>query len=424
MGMYRLHVYDKTTTGMHWQIERGGGAHYHEAEARGQDLPVAVALGTDPVLTMASILPLPEDMDELSFAGFLRGAPTRLVRLANGLDVPADAEIILEGVVPARERRTEGPFGDHFGHYSHAAPFPVFHITKVHRRKNPIYPAAVVGKPPQEDKYQGNAVQEMLLPLLKVMRPELVDLWAYQEAGFHNLAVASTRQRYRKEALKTAFGLLGEGQMSLTKIVVLVDPAVQVRDFNAVLDAVRTNFDPADDFILLPGTSQDTLDFTSFKMNLGSKLIINATSFDPGLSSPFGRRCPEGADEGRGSTELATHPHRNLRDALLVVQVKGPGRPVLERLIHDPALAHFKLIAAVSEDVPLGDDELLLWGLFTRFDCERDVFPARVETRGARAVCTGPLAIDATWKPGYPDPLVMPPDVVAAVDRRGKDFTR
>ncbi|MBK8127197.1 MAG: UbiD family decarboxylase [Elusimicrobia bacterium] len=153
----------------------------------------------------------------------------------------------------------------------------MFHIDQVHRRRNPIYPATVVGKPPQEDKYMGNAVQEMLLPLLKFMRPELVDLWAYQEAGFHNFAVAAVKQRYAKEAVKTALGLMGQGQMSLTKCVVLVDPDVKVRDFTAVLDALRDHFDPAEDFILIPGTAQDTLDFTSFKMNLGSKMILDAT---------------------------------------------------------------------------------------------------------------------------------------------------
>jgi 4-hydroxy-3-polyprenylbenzoate decarboxylase len=364
---------------------------------------------------LAGVLPLPEDMDELAFAGFLRGAPTPTIRLGNGVEVPANAEIILEGEVPAAERREEGPFGDHFGHYSHAAPFPVFHVKKIHRRKGAIYPAAVVGKPPQEDKYLGNAVQDMLLPLLKLMKPEIEDLWAYFEAGFHNLAAVSVRQRYAKEGVKTALGLLGEGQMSLTKCVVLVDPDVNARRFTDVLSALRRDFDPREDFILLPGTAQDTLDFTSFKMNLGSKMILDATSFGK-------ERRPRPDLPPVDIREPGVISYRNWNDALLAVRVKSDGRGVLERLLKDRRLAGFPLIAAVSEDVPLDDDELLLWGIFTRFDCARDVIPAAVELAGAWPRYQGPLGVDATWKPGYPEPLVMDPAVVDRVDRRWSEY--
>jgi menaquinone biosynthesis decarboxylase len=415
VGMYRLHTFDKATTGLHMQIERGGGAHYAEWEALDKPMPVAVALGGDPISTLASILPLPENMDELAFASFLRGKRVPVVTLSNGVRAPAEADFILEGFVPPGERRTEGPFGDHFGHYSHAAPYPVFHIQKVHRRKNPIYPATVVGIPPQEDKFMGNAVNEMLIPLLKAMRPELVDLWTYQEAGFHNLAVASVKQRYAKEGIKTALGLMGQGQMSLSKIVIVVDPKVNVRNFSSVLDALRDNFDPAEDFILLPGTAQDTLDFTSFKMNLGSKMILDATSGKKSLARPpVPAQGPSAGGDILGS--------RNLRDSLLVVKVKGAGRPVIERLVKDPAFAGFPLIAAVSEDVPLEDEERLIWGIFTRFDCARDIVPGGARLDGAWPKISGPLGIDATWKPGYPEPLVMDPDVVTRVDRKWNAF--
>lgn len=415
VGMYRLHTYDKSTTGMHMQIERGGGAHYAEWEALNKPMPVAVALGGDPISILSSILPLPENMDEFAFAGFLRGQSVPLVKLSNGIQAPADAEFILEGHIPAGERREEGPFGDHFGHYSHAAPYPVFHIQKVHRRKNPIYPATVVGIPPQEDKFMGNAVNDMLIPLLKAMRPELMDLWTYQEAGFHNLAVASVKQRYAKEGIKTALGLMGQGQMSLSKCVVLVDPSVHVRNFSEVLDALRKNFDPAEDFILLPGTAQDTLDFTSFKMNLGSKMILDATGYTKG---PERKPIPS---QGPG-TDGTILRSRNLRDSLLVVQVKGEGRPVVERLLKDPALAGFTLIGAVSSDVSLDDEERLIWGLFTRFDCARDIIPASAHMEGAWPKISGPLGIDATWKPGYPEPLVMSPDIIERVDSRWKEY--
>jgi len=419
MGMYRLHTYDKATTGMHIQIERGGGAHLAEWEALHQPMPTAVALGGDPATILCSILPLPENMDELAFAGFLRGKPLPLVRLSNGVDVPANAEFVLEGVVPPHERRLEGPFGDHFGHYSRAALHPVFHISKVHRRSFPIYPATVVGRPPQEDKHMGNAVQEMLLPLLKIMRPELLDLWAYQEAGFHNLAVVSVKQRYAKEGVKTALGLMGQGQMSLTKCVVLVDPGVNVRSFDQTLDQIRQHFNPEEDFIVIPGTAQDTLDFTSFKMNLGSKMIIDATSFGKknDAPSPSFRSLTVQGPQGQ------RWPCRNWGDALLVVQSDGsvPGRDILAFLLKE--ISGFKFIAVVSDDVPLADDELLLWGLFTRFDCARDVTPAESALHGVWATFKGTLGIDATWKPGYPDPLQMNPDVVQQVTRRWGDFS-
>jgi 4-hydroxy-3-polyprenylbenzoate decarboxylase len=423
VGLYRLQVFGPSETGLHWQIQKGGGFHYHEAEARGEPLPVAVVLGADPVTMLAGILPLPEDADELPFAGFLRGSAPRLTRLSNGLEVPANAEFILEGWARPGERREEGPFGDHFGHYSHSAPFPVFHVEKVHRRRHPITPAAVVGKPPQEDRVLGNAVQEMFLPLLKLMKPELTDLWTYFEAGFHNLAVAAVKQRYQKEAVKTALGLFGEGQMSLTKCCVLVDPGVNVRDFGAVLAEVRRHFDPRRDLILIPGTAQDTLDFTGPAMNLGSKMIWDATSFGkPAVPAPEGTFPWQGRGSPPGLNIPEIQAFRNWGDALLAVQVKEKGRETLERLIKSPSLERFKWIAVVSPDVPLEDDTLLIWGLFTRFDCARDVVPASVELRGAWPVYHGPMGIDAAWKAGYPAPLAMPEEIISLVDHRWEEY--
>ena len=243
VGLYRLQAITSSSTGMHWQIQKGGGFHYAEAEKRMQTLPLAVVIGSDPYLLMAAIAPLPEGMDEVAFSGFLRGSPMAMVRGRSiSMKVPARAEFVLEGEVAPNERALEGPFGDHFGHYSHAAPFPVFHIRKVTRKANPIYLAAVVGKPPQEDRYLGDAMQEVMGPLIRLIRPEVQDLWAYYEAGFHNLLVVGVHQRYGKEAIKTALGILGEGQLSLTKCLVMVDSQVNVRDFHAVLQAIKQNF--------------------------------------------------------------------------------------------------------------------------------------------------------------------------------------
>ena len=422
--IYRMHVYDPRTTGMHWQIGKGGGFHYHVAEKLGRDLEVAVAVGADPCTLLAAVAPLPEGIDVLAFAGFLRGEPTRITRGRTvSVDVLADAEFVYEGVVPARERRMEGPFGDHFGHYSHAAPFPVFHLKAVASRRGGIYQASVVGKPPQEDKFMGEAVQEMFTGILKVIHPEIVDLWAYFEAGFHNLLVVAVENRFAKEGKKTALGLMGTGQLSLTKAIVLVDADVNPRDRAAVFGAIARHFDAAEDFMLLPGVPLDTLDFTSGVMNLGSKMVLDAQSHAKTAGSA-------GNSPGTGvapSAPLASVPdpraldprvraHRLAWGGMLVVAVAGEGRAVVEALVRRPELAACKLIVAVSEDVPLDDDTLLLWGIFTRFDCARDVIPAGTETRGAWLTCRGPLGIDATWKEGYPEVVASPPEVVGRVD--------
>ena len=424
LGIYRMHVHDAGTTGMHWQIGKGGGFHYHRAESRGEGLDVAVAVGADPATLLSAVAPLPEGIDELAFAGFLRGKPTRLTR-ARTIDqwVPADAEFVIEGRVPAGERRTEGPFGDHFGHYSHAAPFPVFHVTHVTHRSRPLFQASVVGKPPQEDKWMGEAVQDMFLGVLKVIHPEIVDLWAYFEAGFHNLLVVAVENRYAKEGMKTALGLMGTGQLSLTKCIVLVDQDVNPRDRGQVFEAIARHFDPAEDFLLVPGVPLDTLDFTSGRMNLGSKMVLDAQSHARAVGSAGGSAT---------ATQPASEPLASVPDprgfddrvkawrlawgGTLVVQVASDGRAVVESLVRRPELANVKLIAAVSPDVPLDDDELLLWGIFTRFDCARDVVPASTETRGAWTVCRGPLGIDATWKDGYPKPVENLPEVIAGVN--------
>ena len=414
LGVYRMQVYDERTTGMHWQIGKGGGFHFFAAEKRGDGLPVAVAVGADPATLLASVAPLPEGVDELAFAGFLRGAPTRLAPATQlRMAVPADAEFVIEGLVQAGERRLEGPFGDHFGHYSHAADFPVFHVRNVTHRERPVFQASVVGKPPQEDKFMGEAVQEMFTGVLRVMHPEIRDLWAYFEAGFHNLLVVAVENRFAQEAKKTALALMGTGQLSLTKVIVLVAAGVDPRDRAAVFGALARNFDPAEDLILVPGVPLDTLDFTSFTMNLGSKLVLDAQA-RPGrrAAEPLATVAdPRALDERIAAWRMAW-------GGMLVVQLKdgAEGRALVEKLVRRPEYQAAKLVVAVSADVPLDDDELLLWGIFTRFDCARDLLPARTETRGAWLTCRGPLGIDATWKSGYPEPVANTPERIAKVD--------
>jgi 4-hydroxy-3-polyprenylbenzoate decarboxylase len=414
VGLYRLQVFGSDTTGMHWQSMKGGRGHYWYAEESGRDLEVAVFIGADPILMMAAVLPLPEEVDEISFAGFLRGKTVPMVpaKTINML-VPANAEFILEGVVPARERRMEGPFGDHFGHYSEAAEFPVFHLRKITRRRNAIYAATVVGKPPQEDKYLGIAAGQMIGPLIKVINPNIAGMCAYAGAGFHNFLTVSLSERHPKEILKTAMSLLGTGQLSLTKMVVLLRDNVDPSDFRAVLREIWLRFDPEDHLMLLPFAPVDTLDFTSFTMHVGSKLIIDATG-----KLLDGENGPRDVDPRQFDRRIESH--RLLEGGFLVVAVRENPRDVLANLVKAPLDARF--VIAVSGDVRLEDDENLQWGIFTRFDPARDMVFTEQSFIGARPVYRGIVGIDATWKQGYPAPLVMDESVRKLVDSRWSEY--
>jgi 4-hydroxybenzoate decarboxylase subunit C len=420
VGLYRMQIHSFNSTGLHWQIQKGGGFHYAEAEKRAQSLPVAVAIGTDPYLLMAAIAPLPEGIDEVAFSGFLRGKPTAMTQARSiSMQVPANAEFVLEGDAAPQERVMEGPFGDHYGHYSHAAPFPVFRIRKITRRKDPIYLAAVVGKPPQEDRYLGDALQEIMSPLIRLMRPEVHDLWAYYEAGFHNLLVVAVNQRYPKEGMKTALGLMGEGQLSLTKCLVLVDPQVNVRDFHAVLQAIHQNFDPSEDVLLIPGVPLDTLDFTSYTMNLGSKMIIDATRKGKPVAKKIVSHVVKEDPKRKDPRIIGWHLWD---ETLLAVKVSKDGRKVLEQLVKDPDLDGVKMIALISPDIDLDDRVATMWGIFTRFDCVRDVIFTETTLVGPVARHSGRLGIDATFKPGYPEPLEMTDEIREKVNVRWSEY--
>lgn len=418
LGTYRMQMFDQASTGMHWQIQKGGGFHYFQAEKMGKPLEVAVAIGGDPALMLSAIMPLPEGIEELVFSGILRGKPTKLTRGKTlAMDVPANAEFVLEGVVQPHERKLEGPFGDHFGHYSEAAQFPVFHINAITHRRNPIYAAAVVGKPPQEDKAMGDAVQEITGPAIRLIQPEVKDLWAYYQAGFHNFLVVSVESRYTKEPMKSALALLGNGQLSLTKCVVLVDSSVNVRDFKAVLQEIRQHFDPKEDFLMLPKVPLDTLDFTSFKMHLGSKMVMDATragkpqrSIRPGLHSDLRQLAPE------------IKKWRVLEDTLLAIQATGDAKQIISRLVKSDALSGISMLAAVSPDVQIEDDTNLMWGIFTRFDPARDIVFSDMHMTDAAPVYSGVMGIDATHKKGYPAPLEMTSEIKAKVDKRWDQY--
>lgn len=421
LGIYRMQRFDARSTGMHWQIEKGGGFHFHTAARAGQSLPVSVILGGPPALVLAAVAPLPEGMDERLLAAYLTGRPLDVIhRPGSGHRIPAAAEFVLEGRVCPGDSHMEGPFGDHFGHYSAAAEYPVFRAERILARSGAIYPATVVGKPIQEDYYIGEALQEMTLPLLRLIKPAVVDLWAYPETGFHPLAVLSVRQRYPREALKLTLGMLGEGQLSLTKIMITVDPDVNVRDFGAVSSALWRHLD-VDGLHLLTPTAQDTLDFTGPAMNTGSRLILIATG------SPGGPLRSEHPPEPPPAGEL----HREVRavaacgPAFLVVQVEERLHDfgaLCESLRRHPAAARYLFHVVVSGDVPLDDPVMLLWGWFTRFDPAADLHPAGRRVMGNRLLLEFPIAIDARWKKGYPRPVAFDPQVERRVDRNWKRY--
>lgn len=276
-GMYRMQVFDGKTTGMHWHIHKDGARHYLKAERRGQTLEVAVALGSDPAIIYAATAPFPPDMDEMLFAGFLRKAPVEMVKCETvDLEVPAQAEFILEGYVNPGERRLEGPFGDHTGYYSMEDMYPVFHVTCITRRGNPIYPATIVGKPPMEDCFIGKATERIFLPLLRKQLPEIVDMNLPVEGVFHNLAIVSIDKQYPGHAKKVINALWGMGQMMFTKIIVVVDRWVNVHDWSEVIWRLGNNVDPKRDVVITEGPV-DVLNHASPIPNYGGKMGIDAT---------------------------------------------------------------------------------------------------------------------------------------------------
>ena len=277
VGMYRLQVFDRNTTGMHWHLHHNGAENFRDHKALGRKIEVAVAIGGDPALAYAATAPLPRDIDEMVFAGFLRKAPVTLVKCETvDLDVPADAEYILEGYVDPDELRLEGPFGDHTGYYSQADQYPVFHVTCITHRKNPVYPATIVGKPPMEDCYLGKATERLFLPLLQLQLPEIVDLNLPLEGVFHNCAIISIKKAYPAHAKKIMNAVWGMGQMMFTKMVIIVDEHVNVHDMSEVWWRVYNNIDAARDVVIVEGPL-DALDHASPYRHFGAKMGIDAT---------------------------------------------------------------------------------------------------------------------------------------------------
>lgn len=417
LGMYRMQRFDSRTTGMHWQIHKGGGFHYHEAELMGLPLPVAVFLGGPPALILSAIAPLPEDVPELVLASVLAGEKVRVVE--NPLEgfthrLVAEAEFALVGQVPPRERRPEGPFGDHYGYYSLQHDYPVFNVEAVFHRSDALYPATVVGKPRQEDFFIGDYLQKLLSPLFPLVMPSVRDLWTYGETGFHSLAAAVVRERYAREALVSAFRILGEGQLSLTKFLLLTDRPQDLRDFPKLFEHILARFRPETDLFVFSNVSMDTLDYTSGKVNSGSKAVML------GLGDPV-RELPK---EFRG--ELPSGVRRAVEFCAGCLVVEGNAFTEDEaqaaRLASEPVFAGWPILVLHDDAGVARSASDFLWATWTRFEPASDIHAASTQVRRHHLAYSAPLVIDARMKPGYPDELVVRTDIAEFVGRRWREY--
>jgi 4-hydroxybenzoate decarboxylase subunit C len=416
LGIYRMQVYDGRSTGLHWQIQKGGGFHYREAERLGQRLPVTVFLGGPPALILAAIAPLPEDVPELVLASLLAGEKLKMTKNPWGGDhrLAAEAEFALVGHASPHERRPEGPFGDHYGYYSLQHDYPVFHVDAIFHRRDAIYPATVVGKPRQEDFFIGDYLQRLLSPLFPLVMPSVRDLWTYGETGFHSLCAAVVQERYAREALVSGFRILGEGQLSLTKFLILTDTPQDLKNFPALLEHVLERFAPEKDLFIFSNVSMDTLDYTSGKVNEGSKAILM------GLGDPV--------------RELAREFHDELPRDVTSAKVFCPGCLVLEglpyaqdpeqpaRLAREVAFADWPLIVLHdSADVASSVTDFL-WATWTRFEPAADIYAAQTTVVRKHLSYVAPIVIDARTKPGFPDELIVRDDIKERVDQRWREY--
>jgi UbiD family decarboxylase len=412
LGMYRNQIYDERTAGMHFQIHRGGGFHYHEAEKQGKALPVNLFLGGPPALIMSAVAPLPENVPELVLASIFQGSRVAMVHdpAISPLPIVADADFLIVGKVPPSVRRMEGPFGDHYGYYSLAHEFPVLAVDRIYHRKNAVFPATVVGRPPQEDHYIGEYLQDLFAPIFPLVMNGVVSIWAYDEAGMHPLAAAVVRERYRKEAFMAALRILGEGQLSLTKFLMITDARLPLKKFRPLLMHILERADFAADLHVFSNVSQDTLDYSTKTINEGSKAILM------GL--------------GDKRYDLIEKPAADLQNPLFrrqavfapgVLVVDGPAwrenDEAVELLLREPAVRPFRMVCLVDDATDCVRDEAsFLWTVFTRFEPAADIYGCNPQLKRYHVCLSPPIAFDCRRKPWYPPLAEADPETVRRVD--------
>jgi UbiD family decarboxylase len=416
LGLYRLQRYDPRTLGMHWQIGKGGGFHHAAAEARNEALPVNVFFGGPPAALLGALAPLPENVPELLLASLVLGRRLRLARNPAGpLPLLADAEFALVGRVPPHERRPEGPFGDHYGYYSLTHDFPYLEVDAVYHRRDAILPVTVVGKPRQEDFFLGDFLQDLLSPLFPVVMPGVIDLWSYGETGYHALSAAVVRERYKREAMVSAFRILGEGQLSLTKFLLLLDRPCDLKDFPAVLTRVLQRADFRTDLYVMGNLSMDTLDYAGPRINEGSKGVLL------GIGDPI-RSLPQ---DYVGSPPPEVSDVRMFCPGCLVVQgpsfEDAPGAPGAIASLE--AFKDWPLIVLVDDARQAARSSMnFLWTTFTRFNPANDIHARATRLFHTHVGFDPPLVIDSRKKPHYPVELFCDETTLARVDRRWTEY--
>ena len=443
MGMYRSQVFGPTEVGLHWQAHKHGADHADAATSR---MPVAICLGGPPELTFSAIAPLPDNLSEYEFAGLLAGRRLRIVKCkTNDLWVPADCDIVIEGYTVPGETRMEGPFGDHFGYYSLAEPYPVMHVTRITHRRDAMVPMTIVGTPPMEDGYLGEAVGDAFLPVLRFQHRDVADLFLPLETGFHNLAIVASKQRYPRQGRKTALGLLGAGQLMFQKVVVVVDEDHPVKDLDALLDAIDYRSQIPEDLVLLRGMVADTLAHAAPWDNIHDKLIIDATSTpkgDPNSDLPEQQGCPETLAISASAVSGVIQA-RMLRPSMLVVTTNIEGGPKpessMESISEEGAARQREVIRGICESIWsleaaknlrwlfITDDDAylasedwrrrMLWQLLCRFDVGRDLY---FDETGGRVAwdATAPIPSNKGPMPvrRWPGVTLHDPEVAERVD--------
>jgi 3-polyprenyl-4-hydroxybenzoate decarboxylase len=367
-------------------------------------------------LILAAVAPLPENVPELILASLLAGRRVRRCRGPGPHPLLADAEFAFCGSVPPDERRPEGPFGDHYGYYSLRHDYPVFHIDHLCHRRDAIYPATVVGKPRQEDFFIGDLLQELLSPLFPLVMPAVESLWSYGETGYHSLAAAVVRQRYRREAMTSAFRILGEGQLSLTKFLLVTDRSVDLKDFPCALEHVLERTRPETDLYVFSNVSMDTLDYTGPEVNLGSKGVLL------GLGDPI-RTLP--AEFSTSELPVGVGEVRSFCRGCLVVGGPGyeaePEAP--SRIAAHHAFSDWPLVVLTDEPARAAASPInFLWTTFTRFEPAADIHASGVDVKRHHLSYTPPIVIDARVKPPYPDELFCDPETAGLVTRRWTEY--
>jgi 4-hydroxy-3-polyprenylbenzoate decarboxylase len=419
-GMYRMQIFDRNTTGMHWHIHKDGSHYYNEYCRAKKRMPVAVAVGTDPATTYAATAPLPRGVDEMILAGFIRQKPVYLTRcLTVDLEVPAEAEFVLEGYVDPGETRAEGPFGDHTGYYSPVDLYPVFHVTAITHRRDAIYSATLVGRPPMEDCYLAKATERLFLPLLKSMFPEIRDYWFPWEGVFHNIVIVSAEKEYPGQAQKLMSGLWGQGQMSFCKAIVVVDEAVDPKDPRAVLRELIRRTDIDSDIWIIRGVL-DVLDHSAANPLFGAKIGIDLTTRVPGeparkkhtdvqipsvsLSPVQGIELVARSLKGIVSCYPLDEPGKNRIILFGVDKTPERGGDYFARGLQEiKELENYNIMILYDKEIELSDSSLVLWKLFNNVDPERDFY--RKENRLIVDACRKGPAEGYTRK--WPDDILM-----------------